>query len=487
MMAGRINVKKALLLMVIAVLMVIDAYSIYAYLMTPPLPYIGIIGYYNGYYEVAGVYKDVTILNMAPFSVDLNAINVSNNKHIWNDVIEVIPSGIPSFTLINDRLLVLTYNQVYVEHGGLRGYLAVFNITVINVLNGRVINQTTIFSSPSNYPYTAIINNNAYILMIPVTHPKPANLTIISFKVLGNEPYAIETWHDEIPYLCPPYSLGPVSVNRFGNYVLVTISCGFGGSAYYVLNSHNGKPVFMTKTSMGIYGVAKNTLIYQCPTGLCGLNLINNKTTWELPIIGNVVSAVFNGNEAIILTMAGYTVWAYGILSNGTLLFHRELWSYSTSSPCSGPFTLQFAVQSYLIKNNVLITIVPAGVGFIISPSSGCVPQSVILMNPINGDVLLSITKPTWIINSNMVGPLLFETTYLGNNHIVYVMSTYTPYTDTEEFTYYLTTPETITNNKWYYLINDTPYIPLTITALLITLTILSISHFLRNHISRQF
>ncbi|GGI76266.1 hypothetical protein GCM10007112_11340 [Vulcanisaeta souniana JCM 11219] len=39
------------------------------------------------------------------------------------------------------------------------------------------------------------------------------------------------------------------------------ISCRFGDSAYYILNSHNGKPIFMTKTSMGIYGVAGNTLL----------------------------------------------------------------------------------------------------------------------------------------------------------------------------------------------------------------------------------
>ena len=473
----RISAKSLLLMIIIIALVIIDSYSIYAYFQSPPLPYVGIIGHYNGYYEVANAYKDAAILvfNIPPFSINLKAINVSNNKYIWSTTIEGSFAVFPSSTRINNELFILTYSSTYVKYNSSWKSFFVYNVTVINALNGRIINQTTIFSSPTGYyPYAAIVQDNIYILMIPVTHPKPANLTIVSFKVLDSEPYAIETWHDEIPYLCPPYSLGPVNVNRFGNYVLVTISCGFGDSAYYVLNSHNGKPVFMTKTSMGIYGVAKNTLIYQCPTGLCGLNLINNKTTWELPIIGNVVSAVFNGDEAIILTMAGYTVWAYGILSNGTLLFHRELWSYSTSSPCSGPFTLQFAVQSYLIKNNVLITIVPAGVGFIISPSSGCVPQSVILMNPINGDVLLSITKPTWIINSNMVGPLLFETTYLGNNYIVYVMSTYTPYTDTEEFTYYLTTPETITNNKWYYLINDTPY-PITITTTL--LIILAILH----------
>ncbi|GGI76270.1 hypothetical protein GCM10007112_11350 [Vulcanisaeta souniana JCM 11219] len=95
----------------------------------------------------------------------------------------------------------------------------------------------------------------------------------------------------------------------------------------------------------------------------------------------------------VIFTMARYTVWAYGVLSNGTLLFHKELWSYYTSSSlCSGPFRLQFVIQSYLV-NNILITILLGGVGFFIIPSPGCVPQSVMLLNPINGDVILSITK----------------------------------------------------------------------------------------------
>ncbi|BDR93329.1 hypothetical protein [Vulcanisaeta souniana] len=46
-------------------------------------------------------------------------------------------------------------------------------------------------------------------------------------------------------------------------------------------------------------------------------------------------------------------------------------------------------------------------------------------------------------------------------------MSTYSPYTDTEEFTYYLTTPETIIKDQWYYTINDTPYPTITTTTLL--------------------
>lgn len=107
-------------------------------------------------------------------------------------------------------------------------------------------------------------------------------------------------------------------------------------------------------------------------------------------------------------------------------------------------------------------------------------PQSIIILNPNNGHVVVSVTKSAWIAYLNAY-PYSFnnlwqalDINYVSNDYVIYsVNNALNSRTFTHQYTYYLTTPKAITNEWWYYTINDTPYPALTTTALLIALAIL--------------
>ncbi|MGC9153541.1 MAG: hypothetical protein ACP5GY_07410, partial [Vulcanisaeta sp.] len=411
-----INVKTIILMIIIA-LIIIDAYLIYTYLSAPPLPYTKVLGYY-GDYDIANVYKDVVMLYEITFSIKLRGINMTNDRYIWSSTINV-PGLLPltRFIRIDDKILVMTYN-LYRDK-------IVANVTVLNIFTGKIINYTVLVAASSYKYYMAAdaINDNVYVIIIPLRPLKAVNATIIDFKLLSGEPFGVETWRSEISNFCIPFSLAVTGIKKFNNYVLITVSCG-NGSFTYVLNAYNGKLMLKDEIGSEVYGIVGNTLIYQCLTGVCGLNFVSNKT-WALPVIGNVASLAIYGNETIVLTTTGNAIWVYGVLSNGTLLFRKDLWTYSIPLIlCSGGFKYAFTAKPYLIGNDVLILVMPGGIwmwGFL-----GCMPQSIILLNPANGHVLLSVTKLAWIVNSpphTYMGPTL-EINYLSNDHIVYSVNT---------------------------------------------------------------
>ena len=473
-MAKRVNTK-SLMLIVITALIIIDAYSIYTYLLAPPLPYVKVLGYY-GNYGIANVNKDVTILyKTSPNSLNLEGINTTNGKPIWKTTIYT-PSlvTLTHFTRIGNELLIMTYGLYGGIYNGQEGPI-VANLTVINALTGRIINYTVLAAASSAGYYMAadIVGDDAYAVIIPLSSSlKPVNTTIINFKLLSKEPYSIEAWHTEVINSCIPLSISVTEIKRFGSYVLITASCN-DESPTYILNASNGKLILTINIGPDVYGIAGNTLIYQCGGRICVLNIINNRT-WALPIIGKVASVTISGDKALVLTTTGYTIWAYGITGNGTLLFRRELWTYTAPLMlCSVGLRYTFTAKSYPIGNYALVIILPEGIWYISGGGFSCMPQSIIILNPNNGHAAISITKPAWITYLDAY-PYSFnnlwqalDINYVSNDYIVY--SIY----NNHQYTYYLTTPKAITNEWWYYLINDAPYTAFITTALLIVLAIL--------------
>ncbi|WP_252901707.1 hypothetical protein [Vulcanisaeta sp. JCM 14467] len=428
--------------------------------------------------------KDVTVLyKTSLIPLGLEGVNTTNGRRIWKATI-YIPGLITlaRFTRINDELLIMTYSLYGGIYGGQEEPF-VANLTVINALTGRIINHTVLVavSSAKYYMAANAIGNNVYVVIIPLISKslKPVNTTIIDLRLLGKEPYGVEVWRTEVINSCISFSIVVTGIKRFSNYVLITLSCS-DKPLTYVLNASNGKLMLRANVSSNVYGIAGNTLIYQCGGRICGLNLINNRT-WALPIIGDVASVTISEDEALVLTTTGYTIWAYGITGNGTLLFRRELWTYTAPlTLCSIGLRYTFTAESYPIGDYALVIILPEGTWYISGGGFGCMPQSIIILNPNNGHVVVSVTKSAWIAYLNAY-PYSFnnlwqalDINYVSNDYVIYsVNNALNSRTFTHQYTYYLTTPKAITNEWWYYTINDTPYPALTTTALLIALAIL--------------
>lgn len=148
--------------------------------------------------------------------------------------------------------------------------------------------------------------------------------------------------------------------------------------------------------------------------------------------------------------------------------------------PCSVGLRYTFMAKSYPIRDYALIIILLEGIWYISGGGFGCMPQSIVILNLSNGHVVVSVIEPAWIAylyaypySFNNLWQAL-DISYLSNNYVVYSINNAPPNSRTfhHQYTYHPTTPKAITNEWWYYLINDTPYIALAITALLITLAI---------------
>ncbi|WP_054853089.1 hypothetical protein [Vulcanisaeta distributa] len=234
---------RTLLIVIIVVLVITDAYSIYIYLLAPPLPYVKVLGYY-GDYDVASVYKGVLVLyDVSLASIDLKGVNITSGKYIWMKTIYV-PGLLPliRFIPIGNKLFITTYNL----YGGIYNDLEspiVVNATIINIFTGKIINHTVLAAASSTRYYMAMdaIDNDVYVVIIPLSDPlRPVNTTVIDIKLLSREPYGIEVWRTEVINSCIPFSIAVTGIKRFGNYVVITVSCN-DKPLTYVLNASNGK------------------------------------------------------------------------------------------------------------------------------------------------------------------------------------------------------------------------------------------------------
>lgn len=457
-MVRRINTK-ALIIIIIIALVITDAYSIYTYLLSPPLPYVRVLGYY-GDYDAASVYKGMLVLyDVSLASINLKGVNITSGKYIWIDTI-YIPGLLPliRFIPISNKLFVATYS---LYGGGIyddQESPIVANVTMINIFTGKIINYTVLAAVSSTRYYMAMdaIGDDVYVVIIPLSDPlRPVNTTIIDLRLLGREPYSVEVWRTEVVNSRMPLSIVTMGIKRFGNYVLVTVSCN-DKPLTYMLNASNGKLMLRADVGSGVYGIAGDTLIYKCGGKICGLDFISNRT-WKLPIIGSVTSITISGDRALVLITTGYTIWVYGISSNGSLIFRRELWTYTAPlMPCSvGGLRYTFMAKSYPIRDYALIIILPEGIRYISGGGFGCMPQSIVILNPSNGHVVVSVTKPAWIAylyaypySFNNLWQAL-DINYLSNDYVVYsINNALNSRTFHYQYSYYLTTPKAITN-EW--------------------------------------
>ncbi len=99
---------------------------------------------------------------------------------------------------------------------------------MINIFTEKIINYTVLVAVSSTRYYMAMdaVGEDVYVVIIPLSDPlRPVNTTIIDLRLLGREPYGVEVWRTEVVNSCIPPSIVAMGIKRFGNYVLVTVSC----------------------------------------------------------------------------------------------------------------------------------------------------------------------------------------------------------------------------------------------------------------------
>ncbi|ADY01388.1 hypothetical protein VMUT_1183 [Vulcanisaeta moutnovskia 768-28] len=458
------------LLIVTIALIILDAYIMYVHTLGSPLPYIKVLGDLGPYIVVnihnndlllySGIQKTLYTtehIYVPEYIISIKNYDILNNRQLWvtNITANTITILMPQFDIINNTLFMLSYGE-YSTHPFTE---MIINVTVINILTEDVISSTAIAST--YYPFTTgIIDNSIYLFTFPLTGKGIMNLTY--YRLMDRPPYVIMLWNRTFTDVCGPYSTsGPIDVYVSNNYLLITVPCNTS-LRIYLLNKTSGEPIMSTlitinKSIVHVFGLLNNTIIYQCGSQICGLSIINNRT-WAIPINGDLISVGIYDNKALVLMFLNNTIWLNTINQDGSLILHKGIWRGlgALNSYCYIDVYQYSAAMFQLTRNTFLITVGP----FAFSPYNlnyHCLPVLYVVMNISNGEQMMKLTRLDRSGSIYSIIPSLYID-YVGGHSIIFSLCS------GNRCIRYLTTPNALINDWWYYVIFDSQYSIITIT-----------------------